>query len=182
MRVTPLDLGVLLVHAPTFRDDRGAFSITYQHQALAQVGFERAFIQDNLAMSHKAATLRGLHFQAPPHAQDKLISVLAGAVFDVAVDIRKSSPSFGRWVGRTLSADNGEQLLIPAGFAHGYLTLTDHALVAYKVSGDYAPDCEGGLLWNDPALGIDWPLDRLDVTINDRDAAYPTLADLDTPF
>ena len=176
--ITPLAIpDVLLIRRPVFCDPRGAFRAVWSRQdALGD------FVQDNVAASHKAGTLRGLHFQAPPHAQAKLVSVLAGAVFDVAVDIRKGSATFGRWVGRTLSADNGEQMLIPAGFAHGYLTLTDNAVVSYKVDGDYAPQAEGGLLWNDPALAIEWPLDGLDVVINDRDAGYPGLADLNSPF
>ena len=133
-------------------------------------------------MSGRRGTVRGLHFQTPPRAQDKLLRVVRGAILDVAVDIRRGSPSYGQSVAVELSDENGLQLLVPRGFAHGFMTLTDRADVLYKVTDVYAPETEGGILWNDPSLGIDWPVAASDVTVNARDAAWPALADLDTSF
>jgi dTDP-4-dehydrorhamnose 3,5-epimerase len=126
--------------------------------------------------------LRGLHFQRPPRAQDKLVRCVSGAILDVAVDIRRGSPTYGRWVGAELSAENGAQLLVPKGFAHAYCTLTDTCEVLYKVTDYYAPEAEATLRWNDPALAIDWTIPASEVTTNARDAAAPLLADLDSPF
>ena len=133
-------------------------------------------------MSGRRGTVRGLHFQAPPRAQDKLLRVARGAILDVAVDIRRGSPTYGRAVVAELSEENGAQLLVPRGFAHGFMTLTDRADVLYKVTDVYAPETEGGVRWNDPALGIDWPLGAAEVTVNARDAALPALAELNSPF
>lgn len=174
--------GVLLVTPRRFGDARGWFEETYAAAALAEAGFTRAFVQDNHAMSARRGVLRGLHFQAPPRAQDKLLRCARGAVLDVAVDIRRGSPTWGRSVAVELSEENGRQLLVPRGFAHGYLTLTDRADVLYKVTDGYAPETEGGLLWSDPALGIDWPVGAGEAVVNARDAAWPTLADLQSPF
>jgi dTDP-4-dehydrorhamnose 3,5-epimerase len=172
---------VLLIAPRRFGDERGWFMETFHRDRLAVAGFDRSFVQDNHSMSAARGTVRGLHFQAPPHAQDKLVRVTRGAVLDVVVDIRRGSPTYGRHVAAELSAENGFQLLAPAGFAHGFQTLTDHTEVQYKVTGYYEPAAEGGLLWNDPALGIAWPIPQA-ATVNGRDAAWPTLAELKTPF
>ena len=160
------------------RDARGAFAETYRASAMAEAGVERPFVQENLVRTTSAGQLRGLHFQRAPHAQDKLIQVIAGRIFDVAVDIRPGSPTLGRWVGATLDADAPTQLFVPRGFAHGYLTLSDDCVVAYKVSDYYAPQAEAGLVWNDAALAIDWPLPAGAITTNPRDAAWPPFADV----
>ncbi len=169
---------VLLITPKKNGDERGFFSETYKRQALAEAGFDREFVQDNHSLSGRRGILRGLHFQRPPFGQDKLVRVTRGAVFDVAVDIRKGSPTFGRWVGEELSADNWRQLLAPQGFAHGFLTLTDTAEVLYKVTSYYAPDAEDGLLWSDPQLAIDWPPPAAGVITNARDSVWPILSDL----
>lgn len=173
---------VLLLKPRRFADARGWFMQTYSRAELAALGFETPFVQDNHSASIRRGTVRGLHFQAPPRAQAKLVRVVRGAVFDVAVDIRAGSPTFGRHVAVELSADNGMQLLTPAGFAHGFQTLTDDAEVVYKVTEPYAPECEGGLCWRDPALAIAWPIPPRDATLNARDQAWPTLATLRSPF
>ena len=174
--------GVLILTPRRFGDERGWFEETYAAAGLAAAGFARPFVQDNHAASMRRGILRGLHFQAPPRAQDKLLRVARGAVLDVAVDIRRGSPTYGRSVAVELSEDNGRQLLVPRGFAHGYLTLTDRCDVLYKVTDAYAPQTEGGLLWSDPALGIDWPVGADGTVVNARDAAWPTLAALESPF
>ena len=169
---------VLLITPRRFGDERGFFAETYSRRLLAEHGFDAEFVQDNHAMSSRRGVLRGLHFQRPPFMQHKLVRVTRGAVFDVAVDIRQGSPTFGRWAGAELSAENGRQLLTPRGFAHGYLTLSETTEVVYKVTDYYAPQSEDGLSWSDPALGIDWPMPLDEVTTNARDAAWPLLADL----
>jgi dTDP-4-dehydrorhamnose 3,5-epimerase len=169
---------VLLISPNRLGDERGFFSETYNRRALAEAGFDKTFVQDNHSLSGRRGILRGLHFQRPPHAQDKLVRVTRGAVFDVAVDIRRGSPTFGQWVGEELSAENWRQLLVPAGFAHGFVTLTETAEVLYKVTDYYAPEAEGGLLWSDPALAIDWPVAAAEVLTNARDGAWPSLAEL----
>jgi dTDP-4-dehydrorhamnose 3,5-epimerase len=183
MIITPLAIAeVLLIEPRRFGDERGFFSETYSRRALAEAGFDHEFVQDNHSRSGRKGTVRGLHFQIPPHAQDKLLRVVRGAIFDVAVDLRPESPSFGRHVGAELSAENFRQLLVPAGFAHGFMTLTDDAEVLYKVTGYYAPEAERGLRWNDPALGIDWPLEAGEVTVNARDATWPSFDESPTYF
>ena len=157
---------VLLIEPVKHGDERGFFSETYSARVLAAAGFIGEFVQDNHSRSPKRGTVRGLHFQAPPHAQDKLLRVTRGAILDVAVE---------------LSAENWRQLLVPKGFAHGFITLTDDCDVLYKVTDYYAPQSEAGLLWNDPALGIDWPK-GVEAFINARDAGWPTLAAFDSPF
>ena len=180
MEIRPLALPeVLLITPIKHGDDRGFFSETFSRKRLAEAGFEKAFVQDNHSLSGKRGILRGLHFQRTPHAQDKLVRVTRGAVFDVAVDIRRGSASFGQWVGAELSADNWRQMLVPAGFAHGFLTLTDGAEVLYKVTDDYAPEAEGGLAWNDPQIGIDWPIAKAEIVTNARDGAWPKLSELE---
>jgi dTDP-4-dehydrorhamnose 3,5-epimerase len=179
MKITQTELpGVLLIEPTRHGDERGLFVETFKADELAKAGVAISFIQDNLARSSAAGVVRGLHFQKPPFAQDKLIRCCRGAILDVAVDIRPGSPTFGRSVAVELSAENWLQLLVPAGFAHGYCTLTPDTEVAYKVSGAYAPQSEGGLLWNDPALGIAWPIAAEQATLNARDKGWPTLAEL----
>ena len=169
---------VLLITPKRHGDARGFFSETYSRKALAEAGFDKPFVQDNHSLSGQRGILRGLHFQRPPFTQDKLVRVIRGAVFDVAVDIRQGSPSFGQWVAVELSEENWRQVLVPAGFAHGFLTLTDTAEVLYKVTDYYAPEAEGGLAWDAPEVGIDWPLPASDVKTNARDSQWPGLSQL----
>jgi dTDP-4-dehydrorhamnose 3,5-epimerase len=169
---------VFTVVSQTFGDARGSFTETWRATALAEAGFTRPFVQENLARTASAGQLRGLHFQRAPHAQDKLVQVVAGKIFDVAVDIRPGSPTLGKWVGVTLAADEPRLLLAPRGFAHAYLTLTENCAVVYKVTDYYAPQAEAGLRWNDPALAIDWPLPASAITTNPRDAAWPPFAEV----
>ena len=176
MKITPLDLpGLLLVEPARHGDARGFFSETYRRDALAKAGYDREFVQDNHSRSPARGTVRGLHFQTAPHPQDKLVRVTQGAVLDVAVDLRQGSATFGRHVALELSADNGRQLLVPAGFAHGFMTLSEDCEVLYKVSAYYAREAEKGLRWDDPALGIQWPLTADEVLVNARDRSWPWL-------
>ena len=178
--ITRLQIPDVLLMTPTRHgDERGYFEETYNARTLAESGFHMPFVQDNHARSGRRGVLRGLHFQRPPAVQAKLLRVAKGAIFDVAVDIRLGSPTFGRWVGEELSAENGRQLLVPAGFAHGYLTLTDQTDVLYKVTDYYAPSLEGGLLWSDPSVGIDWPRPSSEVSCNARDSAWPSLGEVE---
>ena len=178
--ITPLAIPeVLLITPKRHGDARGWFSETWSRRSLAEAGVHADFVQDNQAFSARKGTLRGLHFQTAPHAQGKLVRVLKGAIYDVAVDIRAGSPSYGRWVAAELTADGGEQLFVPRGFAHGYCTLTDDCELFYKVDGLYAPDTEGGVTWNDPDLAIPWPLDG-DPVLSDKDKVLPRLKDLGT--
>ncbi len=133
-------------------------------------------------MSAQEGVLRGLHFQAPPRAQDKLVRVITGAVLDVAVDIRRGSPRYGEWVGVELSAENGKQLLVPRGFAHGFVTLTPDTHFLYKCTNTYAPETEGAIRWNDPVIDIDWRVETSELTLSDKDASAPLFADIDSPF
>lgn len=173
--------GVFLITPRRFGDNRGFFSESYSRKSLAEQGIDIEFVQDNHSLSSQVGTVRGLHFQAPPHAQDKLVRCGKGALFDVAVDIRRGSPTYGKWVGYELSFENGRQLLVPAGFAHGFMTLQPDTEIIYKCSDYYAPETEGAVVWDDPAIGIDWPLDVAPV-LSDKDAAARPLAELDTPF
>ncbi len=178
-KITPLALPeVLLITPRRHGDARGWFAETWSRAMLAEAGLDLDFVQDNQAFSAQRGTVRGLHFQRAPFAQAKLVRVLKGAIYDVAVDIRAGSPSYGRWVGATLDAATGDQLLVPRGFAHGYCTLVADTELAYKVDNAYAPEFEGGILWCDPALGIDWPIGPDEALANDRDRKLPTLADL----
>ncbi len=163
-------------------DDRGFLAEVYNRRALAEAGIDVEFVQDNHSSSRRRGTVRGLHFQAPPRAQVKLVRVVRGSVFDVAVDLRRGSPTYRRHASAVLSAEAGNQLLVPVGFAHGFMTLEPDTEVVYKVSDHYAPDRERGLLWNDPALGIRWPLPERDAVLSDRDRRQPTLGELVTPF
>jgi len=165
-----------------FGDSRGFFSETYKKSALAEHGIDLDFVQDNHSMSQAVGVLRGLHFQTAPFAQDKLVRVVKGRIFDVAVDIRHGSPTFGQWVGAEISAEAWNQILVPIGFAHGFVTLEPDTEVIYKVTAPYAPDHDKGLAWDDPAIAIDWPLDGVTPTLSDKDTKHPVLADLPAYF
>jgi len=173
--------GVLILTPQRFGDARGFFSESWNRARLAEHGVDLEFVQDNHSMSATVNTVRGLHFQSPPHAQDKLVRCGQGALFDVAVDIRKGSPSYGAWVGVELSAENGKQLLVPQGFLHGFATRAPNTEILYKCTDYFAPDCDGAVRFDDPAIGIDWGLSG-DVVLSDKDALAPLLADFDSPF
>ena len=174
--------GPVLVEARRFGDGRGFFLETYSARDFAALGVGEAFVQDNHSLSRLAGTVRGLHFQLPPHAQAKLVRVLRGSVLDVAVDIRRGSPSFGRHVAVELSAGNARQLYVPAGFAHGFCTLEPDTEVAYKVSALYAPECDRGLAWDDPDLALPWPVTAAAAQLSDKDRRAPRLRDLPPAF
>lgn len=184
MRVIETTIPAVRRVVPTrFGDARGWFSETYRADILAASGIDDVFIQDNQSFSAPQGTVRGLHFQRPPMAQAKLIRVLAGAILDVAVDLRCASPTYGRHVAVRLDAEGGEQLYIPVGFGHGFCTLEPDTMVAYKVAGGvYSPEHDGALLWNDPALGIDWPVTDADAQLSAKDRIAPRLADLPPLF
>ena len=183
MRIEESSIPAVKVLAPKKHGDhRGFFSEVYNTQALARAGIDIEFVQDNHSLSAEKGTVRGLHFQTPPFAQDKLVRVVRGAVFDVAVDLRRSSATYGRHVSAVLSAEAWNQILVPAGFAHGFMTLEPDTEVIYKVSGYYAPDHDKGLLWNDPALDIAWPIPETEAILSDKDRRQPRLAELVTPF
>ena len=173
---------VKLIRPVRHGDARGYFSEVYREDALRRAGVEIAFVQDNQSMSAPIGVLRGLHFQTPPMAQAKLVRVIKGAIVDVAVDIRRGSPHFGRHVAVVLSAETGEQLFVPEGFAHGFATLEPESTVLYKVNRYYSPEHDRGLLWNDPALGIDWRLAGREPVLSDKDRQHPTLAELPAYF
>ncbi|MFC7476843.1 dTDP-4-dehydrorhamnose 3,5-epimerase [Dankookia sp. GCM10030260] len=174
--------GPLLVTPRRFGDHRGFFLETYSARDFAGLGIPDVFVQDNHSLSAQPGTVRGLHFQLPPHAQAKLVRVLRGAILDIAVDIRRSSPSYGRHVAVELTAENALQLFIPAGFAHGFCTLTPDTEVAYKVTDLYAPDCDRGIAWDDPDLALPWPFEAAAVQLSDKDRRAPRLRDLPTVF
>jgi dTDP-4-dehydrorhamnose 3,5-epimerase len=175
---TPLAIPeVLLITPKRHGDARGWFAETWSRKTLAEAGIDADFVQDNQAFNAKKGTVRGLHFQSAPHPQAKLVRVLRGAILDVAVDVRAGSPTFGQWVAAELTAEHGEQLFVPRGFAHGYSTLTDDCELAYKVDGLYAPQTEGGVIWNDPDLAIDWRVDG-EAVLSDKDKVLPRLRDL----
>jgi dTDP-4-dehydrorhamnose 3,5-epimerase len=163
-------------------DNRGWFSETFHCQRLRDLGITFAFVQDNQSRSERKGTLRGLHFQEPPAAQAKLVSVMAGSILDVVVDIRRGSPSFGKCVSVELSSDNGKQLFVPIGFAHGFVTLEDEVSVLYKVSDYYAAAHEGGIRWNDRDIAFPWPFKDADIIRSEKDDRLPLLKDLDSPF
>ena len=176
--ITPLAIPeVLLITPRRHGDARGWFSETWSRKTLGEAGIHADFVQDNHAFSARKGTVRGLHFQTAPHPQANLLRVLRGAILDVAVDIRQGSPTFGQWVSAELTSERGEQLFVPRGFAHGYSTLTDDCELAYKVDGLYAPQTEGGVIWNDPDLGIDWRIDG-EAVLSDKDKILPRLKDL----
>jgi dTDP-4-dehydrorhamnose 3,5-epimerase len=172
---------VQLIHPRRHGDARGWFTETYNQETFASLGIDAAFVQDNHSLSRPAFTLRGLHFQTPPRAQDKLVRCVRGRIFDVAVDLRDGSPTYGRWTGTELSAENGCQLFIPVGFAHGFVTLEPDCEVTYKCSDTYAPDHDGGVAWD--SVGIDWPIPpEAAPELSAKDQAQPALADFRSPF
>lgn len=183
MEIIPLEIpDVRLVRPKRFADARGFFSEVYNGPAFAARGIQITFVQDNHSLSAAVGTVRGLHFQTPPFAQDKLVRVTRGRILDVAVDIRTRSSTFGRHVAVELSAENWLQLLVPIGFAHGFCTLEPDTEVIYKVSAPYAPAHDAGCLWNDPDLAIDWPVRSADAVLSERDARLPRLRDMTSPF
>ncbi|KAI95763.1 dTDP-4-dehydrorhamnose 3,5-epimerase [Rhodomicrobium udaipurense JA643] len=174
---------VLLIRPRRFEDDRGWFSETYNERNFRQAGMQSRFVQDNHSLSREKYTLRGLHFQRPPFAQAKLVRCSKGRIFDVTVDIRTGSPSFGGWASVELSAEGGEQLFVPAGFLHGFLTLTPDAEVIYKVSDFYDGASDAGVRWDDPAIAVNWPLpEGVPPTLSAKDRGLPLLAAIDSPF
>jgi dTDP-4-dehydrorhamnose 3,5-epimerase len=173
---------VKLIRPRRHGDDRGFFSEVYSRRAWTTAGIDLDFIQDNQSLSRECGTIRGLHFQVPPFAQTKLMRVVRGRILDVAVDIRRGSPSFGRYVAAVLSADQWNQMLIPIGFAHGFCTLEPDTEVLYKVDSFYEARHDRGLLWNDPEVAIDWPVDSRNVILSERDRGHPRLAELPPYF
>jgi dTDP-4-dehydrorhamnose 3,5-epimerase len=183
MDVTALAIAEVKLLRPHRRsDDRGYFVELWNRRTLAGHGIAVDFVQDNCSFSRAAGTIRGMHYQAPPAAQAKLVRVVRGSVLDVAIDLRRGAPSFGRYVAAELTADGGEQLFIPVGFAHGYCTLEPDSEVAYKVSDFYSRECERGILWSDPDIAVDWPLQGRDPILSDKDATLPRLVDAESPF
>lgn len=176
---TKLD-GVLLLEPKVFGDHRGFFMETYNAKIFQDIGVDYNFIQDNHSLSVPAGTLRGLHYQLEPKAQTKLVRCIRGAIYDVAVDIRECSPTFGQWVGVILSEHNKRQLLVPKGFAHGFCTLVENTEVNYKVDEYYSPESDRGILWNDPDIGIDWPVSN--PVLSEKDQVHPLLNDADINF
>jgi dTDP-4-dehydrorhamnose 3,5-epimerase len=183
MDVKEMDLpGVFELRPRKFEDTRGFFSETFSKTIFNDWGLPDHWVQDNHSYSAERFTLRGLHYQTPPKAQDKLVRVLRGAIFDVAVDIREGSPHFGNWVSLVVSSEKWNQIFVPKGFAHGFLTLEPHTEVVYKVTDIYAPECDRCIAWNDPELLIDWPLQGRDPVLSDKDARALPLAGQNTGF
>jgi dTDP-4-dehydrorhamnose 3,5-epimerase len=177
------DNPVKLIAAKRHGDERGWFTEVYNQATFAGLGIDTVFVQDNHSLSVPAYTLRGLHFQTPNEEQEKLVRCIRGRIFDVAVDVRRGSPTYGQWVGAELSAETGDQLFIPAGFAHGFLTLEPNCEISYKCSALYSPAHDGGIRWDDPAIGIEWPLPvGVAPALSPKDAVQPLLADFDSPF
>ncbi|MFC3884674.1 dTDP-4-dehydrorhamnose 3,5-epimerase [Bacillus songklensis] len=182
MKFTKTNLDSVVIVEPTvFGDHRGWFMETYSDAKFSEAGINLKFVQDNQSFSGAKGTLRGLHYQLNPKAQTKLVRCTKGAIFDVAVDIRKGSPTFGEWFGIELTAENKKQLLIPKGFAHGFMTLTDDVEVQYKVDELYAPECDRGIIWNDPRIGIEWPIDIMPI-LSAKDEKAPLLKDAENNF
>ncbi|MDO9526942.1 MAG: dTDP-4-dehydrorhamnose 3,5-epimerase [Gemmobacter sp.] len=179
VKETPLP-GVMLLMPRRFSDARGWFTETWNARRMADACLDFAFVQDNHSFSAEPGILRGLHFQKPPRAQDKLVRCSRGAIFDVAVDGRRGSATYGQWTGAELSAENGHQLLVPKGFLHGFVTLVADTEVQYKCTDVYAPDCDGAVLWS--SCGIDWPLPGRDPVLSDKDREAQPFADFETPF
>ena len=170
---------VILVEAKSFPDDRGFFMETFKESEFKVNNIDTKFVQDNFSHSTKG-TLRGLHYQKDPKAQAKLVTVLHGEIFDVGVDMRKNSPTFGKWVGEILSENNHRLLYVPEGFAHGFCVLSDTADVFYKVNNEYSPENDRGIIWNDPDVGVDWPIDN--PVLSDKDQKQPSFKDADNDF
>lgn len=173
---------IQLIETPRFGDDRGWFSETWSRAKFAAKGIDLDFVQDNHSRSAHVGTIRGLHFQKPPHAQAKLVRCVRGSIIDYAVDLRKGSPTYGQVAYAELSAENGRQLFVPVGFGHAFVTLEPDTEVVYKVSDVYAADCDGGVAWDCPDIGIDWPLPPTGPVLSDKDRKLPKLADFDSPF
>lgn len=173
---------VLILTPRRFGDDRGWFSEVWNRESLRKAGIDIDFVQDNHSLSRPVGTVRGLHYQAPPHAQDKLVRCGAGRVLDVAVDARKGSPTYGKWVAVELSAENGKQLFIPKGFLHGFATLEPNSELLYKCSDVYAPECDGSVRFDDPDIGIDWGVDLSKAILSDKDRNAQSFADFNSPF
>jgi len=173
---------IVLVETRRFGDSRGWFSETYAEAKYAALGIDSRFVQDNQSYSAFAGTVRGIHFQTPPHAQAKLVRCVRGSIIDYAVDLRKGSPTYGKVAFAELSAENGKQLFVPVGFGHAFVTLEPDTEVAYKVSDIYAADSDGGVVWDDPDLAIDWPLPPTGAVLSDKDRILPRLADFESPF
>lgn len=183
MRVEETDLdGVLILTPDRFGDERGFFSESWNRRRMAEHGIEIDFVQDNYSLSARAGTVRGLHFQAPPAAQAKLVRCGRGRLFDVAVDIRNGSPTYGQWVGAELSFENGRQLLVPEGFLHGFVTREPDTEIIYKCSDYYAPECDGAVRFDDPDIGIDWGIAPNEAILSEKDRNAPLLRDFDSPF
>jgi dTDP-4-dehydrorhamnose 3,5-epimerase len=172
--------GLVVIRPRVFGDNRGFFLETHSRRAYAEAGLDYDFVQDNHARSGPKGVLRGLHFQRPPATQAKLVWVVRGAVFDVVVDLRVGSPTYGKWYGIELTEENFLRLMVPRGFAHGYVTLTENAEFMYKVDAPYAPDEDAGIAWNDPDIGVRWPI--ADPVLSAKDAVQPTLAAIGSPF
>jgi dTDP-4-dehydrorhamnose 3,5-epimerase len=173
---------IRLLQPRRFGDDRGWFSETFKEKELLGLGIDVHFVQDNHSLSRTVGTLRGIHFQRPPHAQDKLVRCVRGGIFDIAVDLRKGSSTYGKWVGAELTADNGRQLFVPVGFGHAFMTLEPDTEVIYKVTDYYAPECDGGVRWNDPDIAVAWPAAVETPQLSAKDAVLPFLKDFDSPF
>jgi dTDP-4-dehydrorhamnose 3,5-epimerase len=182
MQVHHLELSGLLEIVPSkIEDERGYFSEIFRDDRFREHAGDVTFVQDNQSLSVRAGTIRGIHFQTPPAAQGKLVRCLAGAIYDVAVDLRQGSPTFGKWAGVTLTPEINNQLWIPAGFGHAFCTLLPHSIVSYRVTDFYSAQCDRGVLWNDPAIGIDWPELADPETLSAKDRIQPLLTDL-PPF
>jgi len=183
VQVTATEIAdVKLVVSRIHRDHRGFFSETYNKSALAGLGVNLEFVQDNHSLSAERGVVRGLHFQMPPFAQDKLVRVIRGSIFDVAVDLRRGSPTFGKHVSRIISAADWNQFLVPIGFAHGFCTIESNTEVIYKVTNYYSLEHDRGLLWNDPELGIGWPIAEPEAILSDKDRKQPRLSELPSYF
>lgn len=170
---------IILVEAQSFGDDRGFFAEIYKRSEFAANGIPQTFVQDNYSFSMRGI-LRGLHYQKHPKAQGKLVAALRGEIFDVAVDIRRGSPTYGKWVGRVLGGEQLNMLYVPPGFAHGFCVLSEHAVITYKVTQEYAPECDRGIIWNDPQIGIEWPV--AEPVLSAKDSRLPRLAQADNNF
>ncbi len=183
LKVEALEIpDVKLVTPARFGDQRGYFCETYNAQRFRAAGIDADFVQDNHSYSAFAGTVRGLHYQAPPFAQAKLVRVLRGAILDVAVDVRAGSPTYGKWVKAELSAENGVQIFVPRGFLHGFITRAPDTEIAYKVDNYYSKECDGSVRWDDPDLAIDWGADAVQATLSDKDLSAPAFRHFVTPF
>ena len=183
MEIKELEIpDVLILEPRVFEDHRGFFSETYNKKTMSLKNINLDFVQDNHSFSKYKGTLRGLHFQVSPFAQDKLVRVIQGSILDVAVDIRTNSPTYGKYVSAIIDSDNFKQILVPVGFAHGFLTLEDNTEVIYKVSEYYSPESERGIIWNDSDLNIDWSFPHSEITLLDRDKTFPRLKDIEDFF